>query len=128
MLIGQFAKRVGVSTDTIRFYEKVGFFSGSRGENGYRQYTDRDIETAGLIASGKSLGFSLRDILVFAQEMSGGSLDHARAQASLKDRIQLIDERIASLQQVRKLAEQQLAHCRAVEARELAATSVAPSS
>lgn len=123
MLIGEFARRVGVSTDTIRFYEKVGFFSGSRRDNGYRYYTDKDIETADLIASGKSIGFSLRDILAFSQEMTEGVLDHARAQESLQTKIDLIDERIASLQRVRHLAQQQLEYCRAMEARELAAAS-----
>jgi MerR family Zn(II)-responsive transcriptional regulator of zntA len=120
MLIGEFARRVGLSTDTIRFYEKVGFFSGNRGGNGYRHYTDDDIETAELIASGKSLGFSLRDILGFTQEMTSGSLDHARAQEGLQERIKVIDERIASLQRVRARAEQQLAHCRRIEEQELA--------
>ncbi|GII27063.1 MerR family transcriptional regulator [Planotetraspora mira] len=119
MLIGEFAKRVGVSTDTIRFYGKVGFFSSSRSENGYRHYTEKDIETADLIASGKSIGFSLREILAFSQEMTEGVLDHARAQESLQSKINLIDERIASLNRVRKLAQQQLDYCRAVEAQEL---------
>lgn len=128
MLIGQFARRIGVSTDTIRFYEKKGFFSGSRSENGYRHYTNTDVETAELIASGKSLGFSLRDILAFAQEMTSGSLNHARAQESLQSKIDLINERIASLQRVRKLAEQQLAYCRATEKQELATASSATAS
>lgn len=119
MLIGEFAKRVGVSTDAIRFYEKVGFYSGSRSDNGYRHYTEKDVETADLIASGKSIGFSLREILAFCQEMTDGVLDHARAQESLQSKIDLIDERIASLARVRKLAQQQLEYCRAVEAQEL---------
>ena len=120
MLIGEFARRVGVSTDTIRFYEKVGFFSGSRTDNGYRYYTEKDLGTADLIASGKSIGFSLRDILAFSQEMTDGVLDHARAQVSLQSKINLIDERIASLKRVRELAQQQLDYCRVVEAQELA--------
>lgn len=119
MLIGEFAERVGVSTDTIRFYGKVGFFSGNRGENGYRHYTEKDIETADLIASGKSIGFSLREILAFSQEMTDGVLDHARAQESLQSKINLIDERIASLKRVRNLAQRQFDYCRAVEAQEL---------
>lgn len=123
MLIGEFARRVGVSTDTIRFYEKVGFFSGSRTDNGYRYYTEKDLETADLIASGKSIGFSLRDILAFSQEMTDGVLDHARAQESLQAKIDLIGERIASLKRVRNLAQQQLDYCRAMEARELTPAS-----
>lgn len=125
MLIGEFAKRVGVSTDTIRFYEKVGFFSRNRGENGYRIYGEKDVEVAELIASGKSMGFSLRDILAFSDEMTAGVLDHARAQSSLQARIELIDARISSLKKVKKLIRKQIDYCREVEANEAAARSAA---
>ncbi|WP_433555523.1 MerR family transcriptional regulator [Pseudonocardia xinjiangensis] len=123
MLIGEFAKRVGVSTDTIRFYEKVGFFSGRRGDNGYRIYSEKDIEVAELIAFGKSMGFSLRDILAFSNEMTAGVLDHSRAQVSLQAKIGLIDARISSLRKVKKLIQGQIDYCRAAEASEVAARS-----
>ena len=35
----------------------------------------------------KSIGFSLREILAFSQEMTDGVLDHARAQESLRSKI-----------------------------------------
>ncbi|MFF3559169.1 MerR family transcriptional regulator [Streptomyces sp. NPDC002574] len=118
MLIGEFARKAGVSTDTIRFYEKLGFFSRNRKGNGYRIYSEQDLEMADLISSGKSIGYSLREILDFTKELSDGPVDHARAQASLQDKLEIIDARIASLRGTKKLIKQQIEHCRAVEAAE----------
>jgi MerR family copper efflux transcriptional regulator len=123
VLIGEFAKRVGVKPDTVRFYEKVGFFSRDRAGNGYRVYTERDVETAELIATGKAMGFSLREIQVFLEEMKRGSLDHSGVQQSLKEKIALIDSRIASLEKARKLVEEQIEYCREAELRENAQLS-----
>lgn len=120
MLIGEFAKRIGVKPDTVRFYEKVGFFSQEREGNGYRVYTEHDTETAELIATGKAMGFSLREIHVFVEEMKRGPLNHSGVQKSLKEKIALIDSRIASLEQARKLVEEQIEYCREAELREQA--------
>jgi MerR family transcriptional regulator, copper efflux regulator len=57
--------------------------------------------------------------------MTDGALDHVRAQESLHSKINLIDARIASPKRVRKLAQQQLDYCRAVEAQELAVSDAA---
>ncbi|MFC0112439.1 MerR family transcriptional regulator [Kibdelosporangium aridum] len=118
MLIGEFAKQVGVSTDTIRFYEKVGFFSRNRRENGYRVYTEKDLETAQLIASGKSMGFSLREILQLTNQLAADSWDHPRIQQNLQEKVELIDARIASLSKVRVLIQKQIAYCRDMERQE----------
>lgn len=41
--IGEFARLLGVSADTIRYYEKLGFFSSSRDpDNNYRRYAEPD--------------------------------------------------------------------------------------
>lgn len=41
--IGDVADLIGLSRDTLRYYEKRGILSSQRGENGYRYYTDQDI-------------------------------------------------------------------------------------
>ncbi|MFF2520732.1 MerR family transcriptional regulator [Streptomyces liangshanensis] len=120
MLIGEFARKAGVSTDTVRFYERLGFFSQNRKGNGYRVYSEEDLEVAGLISSGKSIGYSLREILDFAKELSDGPVDHAKAQASLQDKLEKVDAKIASLKSARQLIKKQIEYCRTVEAAEKA--------
>ncbi|MBP3927110.1 MAG: MerR family transcriptional regulator [Clostridium sp.] len=42
-MIGDVANLMGISRDTLRYYEKRGILSSEKGKNGYRYYTDQDI-------------------------------------------------------------------------------------
>ncbi len=66
MKISELAKRTGTTIDTIRFYEKQGLFDNrhfQRGENNYRDYTQRAIEQMQMIQQARSAGFTLREIV-----------------------------------------------------------------
>ncbi len=64
--IGDLAKLLGVTTHTLRFYEKNGLLSPSqRTEANYRVYNDNDRRTAAFIIQSRELGFSLQDIAAF---------------------------------------------------------------
>ncbi len=61
--IGTFAKTAKVSARTIRYYESIGLLPKSlRGENNYRYYDQKWLETVDRIRDLQSLGFSLDDI------------------------------------------------------------------
>lgn len=45
MRIGELARQVGVTTDTVRFYERAGLLPRPpRAENGYREYRPTDVD------------------------------------------------------------------------------------
>jgi DNA-binding transcriptional MerR regulator len=63
MKIGEIAKRAGVSTSRIRFYEDQGILPAApRGANGYRDYPESLVATLGFIEQAQRLGFSLKEI------------------------------------------------------------------
>ncbi|NQZ06399.1 MAG: Zn(2+)-responsive transcriptional regulator [Algicola sp.] len=63
MQIGQLAKKLGVKTDTLRFYEKNGLLAPStRSDSGYRYYSGADHQRALFILRCKKVGFTLADI------------------------------------------------------------------
>ncbi|MEV0917299.1 MerR family transcriptional regulator [Streptomyces sp. NPDC049967] len=63
MLIGEVARRSGVSARMLRHYESLGLVSPSgRTGSGYREYSGRDIRRIFHIESLRSLGLSLREI------------------------------------------------------------------
>jgi len=63
MKILEFEKISGLTRDTIRYYERIGLLpKPNRGENGYRQYTERHLTILGFITRGKAIGFSLKEI------------------------------------------------------------------
>lgn len=66
MRIGEFARRSGVSTSKIRFYEARGLLPpAARAFNGYRRYDEADLSVIGFIRRAGALGFSLEDIARF---------------------------------------------------------------
>lgn len=62
-LIGQLAKKAGVKSDTIRFYEKQGLLPEPvRSASGYRLYDESALKRIRFIKQAQSLGFSLEEI------------------------------------------------------------------
>ncbi|MER6779398.1 MULTISPECIES: MerR family transcriptional regulator [unclassified Streptomyces] len=63
MLIGEVAKRSGVSARMLRHYESLGLVRPTgRTGSGYREYADEDIRRIFHVESLRSLGLSLRDV------------------------------------------------------------------
>ncbi len=61
--ISQLSARTGLSTHTLRFYEKHGLISASnRSDAGYRYYNDADVRRAEFVKTARNIGFSLQDI------------------------------------------------------------------
>jgi DNA-binding transcriptional MerR regulator len=101
MLIGELARRTGVSRDTVRFYERAGWLprAGRRG-NEYREYTDTDVEHLRLLVELRRLGVPLADAARLAGWCHSGHCD-ATTQglpAVIAARRAAVAERIRSLE------------------------------
>ena len=75
--IGEAAKKLQVSTRTLRFYEEKDLVRPAyTEENGYRFYSEEQIRQSEVILFLRELGFSLRQIKMLIQDKHGGqSLD-----------------------------------------------------
>jgi MerR family copper efflux transcriptional regulator len=63
MQIGIVAKRVGLSVDAIRFYERNALLPRPpRTQGGFRQYAESNVETLAFVRRVQSLGFKLSEI------------------------------------------------------------------
>ncbi len=63
MEIRQLAAQTGVSPKTIRFYEDIGLLPAPRRKpNGYRQYTQADVDRLRLVVGARRLGLALDEI------------------------------------------------------------------
>ena len=62
--ISEFAKMTGVSTDTLRYYDKINLFNPTDidPKTGYRYYTLKEFEEIGVIQTLQTLGVSLKEI------------------------------------------------------------------
>lgn len=93
--IGEFAKLVGLSTYTLRYYEDQGLIRSQRDDNGVRYYTTKDIRWVGFILHLKGTGMRLNDLKRYVQLRAAGD--------------STIAERRAMLQQVKDDAEADIA-------------------
>ena len=63
MQIGIVAKKIGLSVDAIRFYERNGLLPRPpRTEGGFRRYVENDVETLTFVRRVQGLGFKLSEI------------------------------------------------------------------
>lgn len=107
MLIGEFARSVGSTKDTVRFYTRMGLLSASErsaGQRHYAVYDQAQSERFVFIEQCKALGFTLQEIGDALKERDAGSLTALRQQALLEEKLRVIEERIKELRR----AEQKL--------------------
>ncbi len=82
MLIGEFARRTGLSQNTIRFYVRKGLLRPRTGAKGghhpWQIFTEQDVSTVRIIRFAQSLGLSLKEIAEIDKELhrDGGSAEH----------------------------------------------------
>lgn len=93
--IGDFAKLVGLSTYTLRYYEDQGLIVAQRDENGVRFYTEEDIRWGGFILHLKGTGMRLNELKRYVKLRAMGDTT--------------ITERREMLQKVRDNAEADIA-------------------
>jgi DNA-binding transcriptional MerR regulator len=103
--IGELARRTGVATSALRYYERVGLLSPAARAGGRRQYQESSAERVALIGLYQDAGFTLAEIgRLLAARSPGG-----RAWGRLAERkIAELDARIADAQQAKKLIEHAL--------------------
>lgn len=93
------SKKTGLSAHTLRYYEKEGLISGvERSQGGFRQYTDEDLESLGLICCLKNTGMSLQEIARFVKLTREG--EH-----TLRERVEMLREHRESV--IRRMSEMQ---------------------
>ena len=111
MNIGQAAEAAGVNAKMIRYYESISLISeANRTDSGYRQYTERDVQTLRFIKRSRDLGFSIERIKTLLSLWE----DHGRKSGDVKklarQYIEELDQDIQKLQSIRDQV-QHLADC-----------------
>ncbi|MFC4591324.1 MerR family transcriptional regulator [Sphaerisporangium corydalis] len=73
MRIGELARRAGVSTRALRYYEQQGLLPARRSSNGYRDYDEADLKLVSEIRSLLTVGFTLEDARPFVDCLRAGN-------------------------------------------------------
>lgn len=103
MNIKKVSEQLDISSDTIRYYERIGLVPAiSRDKNGVRNFTDIDIQRLDFIKCMRHAGLSIESLHEY---MHLYSLNDDRTiparKRILEEEAEKLDERIASLQETR---------------------------
>lgn len=93
--ISEIASRAGLSRTTLLYYEKLGLIAGQRAANGYRVYTDADVQRLFLLQQLQAGGLSLKE----CQACLDGKIDRSL----LQRRLETLDAEIQAKQCSREL-------------------------
>lgn len=93
--ISQLAERAAVSRTTLLYYEKLGIIQGARLSNGYRSYSEKDLQRLLLLQKLQAGGLTLSEC--------HACLDAKINRSVLQQRLSQLDEEIAQKQKSRQL-------------------------
>ena len=112
MLIGELARRTGVGTHQLRYYEAQGLLTPERGGNGYREYGDDAVLTVRQIRRLLEAGLSTEEIGYLQPCVSGATPDLKPCPETLdvlRARIAGLDEQIELMVRSRETLSEYLA-------------------
>ena len=102
LTIGQLAKRVGLRTSALRYYEQQGLLSPSgRTTAGYRLYAPEAEHTLRFIQRAQRLGFSLADIRALLKGWREGDLSDETIIETAENRYLALERQATQLMVVR---------------------------
>ena len=103
MQIGEVARRIGLATSAIRFYEEKGLIpEPERTEAGYRDYDPAVVDRLSFIRAGQAVGLTLAELGQVLQIRDRGESPCRHVIELLDTRLRDVDERIEDLLRLRR--------------------------
>ena len=102
LTIGKLAKRSGVATSALRFYEELGLIRSERNSSGHRRYPHAVIRRVAFIVFAQKLGMTLEEIGQELAKLPNHRIPERADWAKLSGGwTRRIDERIHELERLR---------------------------
>ncbi len=102
MRIGDLAKQVGVTPDTIRYYEREGLLPpAERTPSGYRDYGPDAVNDLQFIKKAQALGLKLSDVREVLEISAGGRPPCEHVRATVSARLADVEKRLRELRALR---------------------------
>jgi MerR family transcriptional regulator, copper efflux regulator len=101
MQIGIVAKRIGLSVDAIRFYERNALLPRApRTQGGFRQYAENDVDTLDFIRRVQGLGFKLSEIRALLSLRGTRMQPCAPVRRRLKEKLADVQQKLTDLRKL----------------------------
>ena len=101
--IGEFSEKIGLSIDTLRYYEKLGLIYPERNEANKRVYSEKDIEWLKFIIRLKEINMPIKQIQYYSKLRYDGD-------DTIKERLELLEEQMDRLNIEKRKIEENIMH------------------
>lgn len=100
MKIAEVSKRMNLSQDTLRYYERIGLIPPvKRNASGIRDYTDKDLGWIEFIKCMRGAGLSIESLIEYVKLFGEGEKTAKARKDILFDEREKLIERITSMQE-----------------------------
>lgn len=100
--IGTVTARLGLSADTLRYYEKIGLLSGvARDAAGIRRYNDKDLSRLRFIQRAQKMDFTLAEIGELLKMREAPQKARKRVRQLTAHKLAAVDARLVELKVLR---------------------------
>lgn len=100
---GQLARLLGVSTDLLRHYERIGVLPRPvRASNGYRLYSSRSVDRVRAVRRSLGLGFSLAELSAIFAVRDRGGVPCRSVRALAEEKLRRVEQAIQELRGLRR--------------------------
>jgi DNA-binding transcriptional MerR regulator len=99
MTIAEAGVQYGLSTDTLRYYERIGLIPPvTRNRSGIRSYSEMDCQWVGFIKRMRTAGIPVETLIDYVRLFRQGEETRETRKAILREQRKLLAVRIAELQ------------------------------
>ena len=100
MTIAEAAERTGLTSDTLRYYERDGLMLRpvGRASSGHRRYTERDLDWILLVTRLRATGMAIRDVRHYAELVRAGAGNEDDRLAFMRAHRQTVLAQLAEVQ------------------------------
>jgi MerR family transcriptional regulator, copper efflux regulator len=101
--IGQMTSALGLSADTLRYYERIGLLPRiSRRGSGARAYDDKNLSRLRFIQRAQKMNFSLAEIATLLQMRDSPQRARRRVRALTEKKLTEVEQHLKELNQLRR--------------------------
>lgn len=109
MLIGTFSRHVGLSEDTLRYYEKIGLMPDvDRTRSGRRSYSDDHLAWVDFLKVLKATGMGINDMVQYVRLRSLGIASIKERQDLLRSHLKVVEAKRSELERAEILLNEKI--------------------
>lgn len=101
MNISQAAQQSGLTAKALRYYESIDLVRPGRSANGYRDYSERELETLHFIQRARAVGFSVEEVRDLLQLYRNPSRRSHDAKLLVLEKLEHIEAQLRNLREMR---------------------------